>query len=586
MATRRRARRATGRTPVRDDLEFAATHGANQESNYQAVLAQAADSTPGTPTIAGGRYTGDRAASPDLAPRAAASAQSVAAEGHDNDPRDAEQLMALPPGSLELEEEAGTQAAALVEPLERQLSAPPTPTQAGAGDMSRLQSLITQLKQATQPIAAPSCSEMSTDDLCAEMLRRMGTAKAPNQADNARSMQRSLEAFHTALTGVATKVHNEEQPNRALPVNVTSSDDMLMLGRPTREASTGHALAEKRPRLVFHDEIDPDHPDPIHDNTRLPVPSFDGKNWSAFKSVFESVANHYRWSPKIKALRLKCCIKGEAQAALGVIDAADWNYEQLVEHLELRHGRNRTKVEVMTELDQLYRKPGQSITAWRDEVITVANTGSLTVKQYRELTHYNFLKGLGTYPQMMSWVSEHDKVETLQSCYDWAQRYEREVGTPTLVAHNPARIAAHHTQAAAAPNVEQCAAISTGFVPRAPQEANGGNQSVAAAGNSQEMYDKMIKANREASDLVSKLQTELAEAKRQNNNRRGQNNNNNGQNNNNNGQNNNNKGQNNQGRGGQGRGAFGFGQGSRGGAKEASVNQHSTDGGSDAPNYE
>ena len=102
----------------------------------------------------------------------------------------------------------------------------------------------------------------------------------------------------------------------------------------------------------------------------------------------------------------------------------------------------------MNELDKLYRKPGQTLTQWRDEVISVANTGALTPAQWKQYTHYSFLKGLGTYGQMQSWVGEHDKEETLSSCYESAKRFEREVGIPTYTARPPVRVATHTASAA------------------------------------------------------------------------------------------------------------------------------------------
>ena len=219
-------------------------------------------------------------------------------------------------------------------------------------------------------------------------------------------------------------------------------------GMPTHSVSEPTYCSGKLPRLIFTADAEPEsRRDDFNDSARMPVPTFDGKNWAAFKSVFESVAKHYRWSDEIKALRLKCCIKGDARAALGVVESIDWTYDQLIEHMELRHGRHKTKTEVMNELDKLYRKPGQSLTQWRDEVISVANTGALTEAQWKRYTHHSFLKGLGTYGQMQSWVGEHDDVETLASCYELAKRYEREVGVPTYTARPPVKIATHTASA-------------------------------------------------------------------------------------------------------------------------------------------
>ena len=245
-----------------------------------------------------------------------------------------------------------------------------------------------------------------------------------------------------------------------------------------------------------------------HDrDDKIIIPKFDGKDWPAFKSVFESVAAHKKWKPDFKALQLKCLITGDARAALNVVDSSDWSYEQLVEHFEQRCGKNKTKVQVMTALDKLYRKPEQSLTAWRDEVITVANSGVLTEKQYRELTHYTFLRGLGTYPQMLHWVSERDSDETLQSCYETAKRYEREIGTPGLVATRPSRVAA----------LSATAEESMAPEPEVQVKALTGQNTASAASASHPVLEQVAKTNQEATELIEKLQKELAQAKKRNN---------------------------------------------------------------------
>ena len=240
---------------------------------------------------------------------------------------------------------------------------------------------------------------------------------------------------------------------------------------------------------------------------KIVIPKFDGKDWPAFKSVFESVAAHKKWKPSFKALQLKCSITGAARAALNVIDSTDWSYEKLVDHLELRHGRSRTKIELMGDLDKLARKPTQSLTSWRDEVINVANCGKVTEKQYRELTHYTFLRGLGTFPQMQNWVSERDTEETLNSCYEIATRYEREVGTPAVIATRPVRVA----------TVTAPESTSTSEIESVGVNALVENVPTAASGSMNPTLEKMIKTNQETTDLIEKLQKELEQVKKRNN---------------------------------------------------------------------
>ena len=305
-------------------------------------------------------------------------------------------------------------------------------------------------------------------------------------------------------------------------------------------AAKNERLARRRSRSPQRKRHRRDSDEEGNDADKIIIPKFDGKDWPAFKSVFESVALHKKWSPAFKALQLKCQITGAARAALGVINASEnWTYEQLVEHFELRHGRNQTKVEVMVALDKLYRKPTQSLTSWRDEVITVTNTGrSLTAKQYRELTHYTFLRGLGTFPQMMNWVSERDSEETLESCYELAKRYEREVGTPGVAVTRPSRIAAVSTVTESDTGDEpaETNTVASHHVPGtlAPNPALDRVMKDAA-------FSQVIKANQETSELIEKLTKELAQVKKRTNFKwRG--------------------GRGGRGRGGRGRGGFAFGQ--------------------------
>ena len=48
---------------------------------------------------------------------------------------------------------------------------------------------------------------------------------------------------------------------------------------------------------------------------------------------------------------------------------------------------------------------------------------------------------------MQSWVGEHDKMETLASCYEQAKRFEREIGVPSYTARAPVTLAAHTASA-------------------------------------------------------------------------------------------------------------------------------------------
>ena len=104
-------------------------------------------------------------------------------------------------------------------------------------------------------------------------------------------------------TSAANSVSSVTAPsgNLCTDTSVESTD------RPVQSTSEPNHCRSKPPYLLHATEFEPEsrHYD-VHDTVRLPIPTFDGTNGAAFKSVFESVAKHYRWSDEIKALRLKC----------------------------------------------------------------------------------------------------------------------------------------------------------------------------------------------------------------------------------------------------------------------------------------
>ena len=374
-------------------------------------------------------------------------------------------------------------------------------------------------------------------------------SKSASNASHASTSQASSSAAHDADNHAETSSVNRERSDcsRLLcPTVGISPEDREHNDSIARElyaeilAAKNERLARQRTRSPQRKRHRRDSDEDGNDADKIIIPKFDGKDWPAFKSVFESVALHKKWSPAFKALQLKCQITGAARAALGVINASEnWTYEQLVEHFELRHGRNQTKVEVMVALDKMYRKPTQSLTSWRDEVITVANTGrSLTAKQYRELTHYTFLRGLGTFPQMMNWVSERDSEETLESCYEMAKRYEREVGTPGVAVTRPSRVAAVST--ATEVEIKDETAETNTVASHQTLSTVAPNPALERVVNDAAL-SQVIKSNQETSELIEKLTKELAQVKKRNNFKwRG--------------------GRGGRGRGGRGRGGFAFGQ--------------------------
>ena len=362
-----------------------------------------------------------------------------------------------------------------------QRPATPRPAATGASDdpdIARFTDIMRRMFEETKRQGS-ALKNADTEELAVELIQRMRETE-PITLEEAKQQKRTrgIEAFHL-MCDIARELHEPPKvaptrPPSARPSvaeaatsrsSVAASSSQLAARPNVAEATTSQSSAvgstgqperravptycEGRPPMLLlptEDDVEPRRDECTYTG-RMAIPTFDGKNWAAFKSVFESVARHYRWSDAIKALQLKCCIKGDARAALGVVDSIDWSYNQLIEHLELRHGRHKSKTEVMNEMDKLFRKPGQTLEQWRDEVISVANTGTLTDAQWKQMTHYSFLRGLSTYGQMQSWVGEHDKIETLASCYEQAKRFEREIGVPSYTARAPVTLAAHTASA-------------------------------------------------------------------------------------------------------------------------------------------
>ena len=158
------------------------------------------------------------------------------------------------------------------------------------------------------------------------------------------------------------------------------------------------------------------------------VPTFNGGNWAAFRQQFEKLARYYAWDSDTKALYLHTSIQGDAADALGAADSAAWNYEELIEHLEKRHGRSKTYAQVLNEVCALYRRVDQTTTEWHDQVIKIANTAPLSLEQYRHVAFHGFTFGLRNYPMLQTWVLNKDELRTLQNATALAEQFEHDYG--------------------------------------------------------------------------------------------------------------------------------------------------------------
>ena len=174
-------------------------------------------------------------------------------------------------------------------------------------------------------------------------------------------------------------------------------------------------------------------PNPNHQKMRCKPPTFTGGNWAAFRQQFEKLARYYQWDEETKGLYLHTSIQGEAADALGVEDSASWSYDQLVEHLDKRHGRSKTYAQVLNEICSLFRRADMTNTQWHDAVIKVANTAHLSSEQYKHVAYHGFTFGLRMFPALQTWVLNRDDKRTLANATSLAEQYEHEYGMPVYV---------------------------------------------------------------------------------------------------------------------------------------------------------
>ena len=176
------------------------------------------------------------------------------------------------------------------------------------------------------------------------------------------------------------------------------------------------------------------------DGGNLTVSKFSGGNWSAFLNQFEVVADYYGWDDRRKAVALRSAIRGDAADALSDPATRSWTYAQLVEHMEVRHGKQKTFPDIQNELQMMSRRPGQTLTSWHDEVVRVVNSASLTESERELLNFIGFTGGLRANRHLHNRITVDLKERTIDEAYKRAKAYEREYGSTThltVMAANP-----------------------------------------------------------------------------------------------------------------------------------------------------
>ena len=161
----------------------------------------------------------------------------------------------------------------------------------------------------------------------------------------------------------------------------------------------------------------------------LEVPTFSGGNWATFLTQFENVAEHYQWNNREQAVRLHNAIRGDAANALSIAESKTWSYEKLVEHLEQRHGQNRSYGDVVLELMGRARRPGQRLADWQDEVYNIVGSASLSEDQKKNTEFFGFVYGLRYQPHMLNKVLSRVEDTTIDQAFKQAKRYEQNNGS-------------------------------------------------------------------------------------------------------------------------------------------------------------
>ena len=181
-----------------------------------------------------------------------------------------------------------------------------------------------------------------------------------------------------------------------------------------------------------------EHSRPRESGLRMPL--FDGVDWAGFISQFEACSAYYGWKEKTKAIRLYTSIVGDARKSLGTARAANWPFDRLKRHMEVRFGKNKVFATIQEELFARQRRANQSLYAFHDEIVAAANTANITDEQRTQLVYTAFVYGLRSNKHMHRWVSRRDTVGTIESALELAEAYEDEYGGESVLQSLPVTV--------------------------------------------------------------------------------------------------------------------------------------------------
>ena len=162
----------------------------------------------------------------------------------------------------------------------------------------------------------------------------------------------------------------------------------------------------------------------IYGSRDFRLPTFKGRNWISFLNKFERIAEARRWDDEAKAVALYNAIESDAAEALGEKESVHWTYDRLVAHMERRHGRNKTWGDILPAARNMYRKPGQSLASFYDQVINLLNQGNLDEGHFKVQAYQTFLNGLQCSKRMLNEIMPQVREYTIRELCDLAEAYE------------------------------------------------------------------------------------------------------------------------------------------------------------------
>lgn len=326
--------------------------------------------------------------------------------------------------------------------------------------------------------AQPAASVHEDSSTLAASVERRSDAPAPARGPSSLSGQAVLPDDHTPGKGVVGPQRQRNRCTRVVNiVNVHDSKPVPKRVRKDRAAGdsvTTSVAAQSRGTsqpLEMSDDSDPrchktrpaveKHSGRKYRESGLRLPLFDGYDWPGFILQFETCARHYRWSDRIKAIRLYTSIVGDATQTLGYAMGAHWSYHTLKKHLDVRYGRNKRSSQVQDVLLAIQRRPGQTLRSYFDIIRKTANVADITDEERDALVYTAFISGLRTNTHMHHWVASREHCGTIASACRLAHRYEAEFGTfptsqsPVVTAETRSAMQSSTQKASVSPDVKQ-----------------------------------------------------------------------------------------------------------------------------------